>query len=812
MKSIRQKIDAGFENLGTKVIRFRWVAIILLILLTVLMASRLPRITFDMSTEAFLNKDDPAIELYNSFRDQFGRDEMILVMIKPKNIFDLDFLKKLKAFHEELEESVPYVDDISSLINARLTRGEEGQLIVQDLMEEIPQSKEDLIRLREYVLSNPLYKNLLVSENGTFTAIVIKSEAYSSSNRDNHEDNKFSTGEELLNHNTVFKKEENVVLSNEENSEMVSVVREVMKKYDGEDFSVYLTGSPVVTDYLKKTMQGDMLKFTWIAIIAIGFFLFVLFRRLSGVLLPLISVLLSVVYTFSLLAITETAIKLPLVILPSFLLAIGIGSSVHLMSFFFKTYTAGNKTSAIVHSLGHSGLPITMTSITTAAGLGSFVGAELAPAADIGIFAACGVMISLLFTLVLIPALLSVLPVKPLYRSEAEKDGNMLDRILLSCGNFAVDHHWKVTIVSLSLVAFAVAGITKLNVTHHVLHWFKKGTEIRENTELIDREMKGSIVVEVMVDSGRENGLHEPDIMNRIDELENRLKSYQNAEKNMFIGKTLSLSDMLKEIHQALNENDPAFYAIPQDRKVIAQEFLLFENSGSDDLRDVVDSQFRQTHITTKVPWNDSVTYADLMDYASEHANQVFGDTVKYQITGIAQMMMQTVVAMMNSTVQSYSIAVIIITILMILLIGKIGMGMLSMIPNLSPIVLTLGIMGWFNIPLDMFSMLIGSIAIGLAVDDTIHFFHNFRKYYDQTGDIKSAVQSTLTTAGRAMFVTTLVLAVGFWLFMFASMNNLFLFGLLTGMTLVFAFLADIIMAPALLSVVIGQKNKWISR
>jgi predicted RND superfamily exporter protein len=122
------------------------------------------------------------------------------------------------------------------------------------------------------------------------------------------------------------------------------------------------------------------------------------------------------------------------------------------------------------------------------------------------------------------------------------------------------------------------------------------------------------------------------------------------------------------------------------------------------------------------------------------------------------------------------------------------------MIPNLLPIIITLGVMGWFDFPFDMFTMLIGSIAIGLAVDDTIHFMHNFRRYYADTGDVRGSVRRTLHTAGRAMLVTSIVLSLGFFIYMFASMNNLFYFGLLTGMTIISALLADFLVAPALMA------------
>jgi predicted RND superfamily exporter protein len=151
---------------------------------------------------------------------------------------------------------------------------------------------------------------------------------------------------------------------------------------------------------------------------------------------------------------------------------------------------------------------------------------------------------------------------------------------------------------------------------------------------------------------------------------------------------------------------------------------------------------------------------------------------------------------------KSYTIALIVITVLMVLLIGKLRIGMLSMIPNLFPICLTLGIMGWFKVPMDLFTMLVGSIAIGLAVDDTIHFMHNFRRYFEESGDAVLAVQETLHTAGRAMLITSCVLSIGFFIFMFASLNNLYNFGWLTGFTIITALLADYFIAPALMVLV----------
>ena len=805
MKEIRTRIEKGFERLGEFIIRFRWGVLALTFLLTAVMVLQIPKTTFNMDTEAFLQEDDPSILKYDEFRDQFGRDEMIVVMISPENVFDQAFLTKLKAFHEQLEEQVPHLNDITSLVNARLTRGEEGQLLVEDLMAELPGTEDELALLKARVLANPIYRNLLVSEDGKLTTVVIKSEAYVTGGDESEEDTGFD--EESTGKANSIGEDERKHLSNDDNTEIVRSIRDVMQQFNSPDFPLRLSGSPVVTDYLKAAMQGDMMKFTRLAIIAIALFLFLLFRRVSGVLLPLLTVVLSVIFTFGMMAATGTPITLPLAILPSFILATGVGASVHIMAIFFKYYRTEDKPTAIVKTLGHSGLPIAMTSITTSAGLLSFLGAELAPASDLGIFASFGMLASFTFSVCLIPALLSIFPVKPQTAPKSTGKNNPMDRILLACGNFAVDQKWKVTIVAIVLVFVAGIGISQLRPSHDVLYWFKKGTEIRDNTDLIDSKMKGTLAIEVVIDTGVENGLFEPVVLNGLEKLAERLMAYKGKDPSMFVGKTISLVDMLKEINQALHENQIEHYAIPQDRQLIAQEFLLFENSGSDDLEDIVDSRFSKTHLTAKVPWNDSVNYVHFVNYVESNVEEIFGDKYETAVTGLIQMMMKTVSAMMSSTFKSYGIAVVIITILMILLLGRFRIGVLSMIPNLFPILLILGLMGWTGIKLDMFTMLIGSIAIGLAVDDTIHFFHNFRIFYEESGNVRNAVLETLTTAGRAMLVTTVVLAVGFWLFMFASMNHLFNFGLLTGTTLVFAFLADILLAPALLAIVTPDKK-----
>jgi predicted RND superfamily exporter protein len=548
-------------------------------------------------------------------------------------------------------------------------------------------------------------------------------------------------------------------------------------------------------------MLRDVSWFIRLVLLTIGICLFLLFRRLTGVLLPLLIVVFSVLSTVGLMAIFHVPFKLPTAILPSFLLAVGVGAAVHLLAIFYQDFQrTGDKKGAICHALGHSGLAIVMTSVTTAAGLASFSASEIAPLADLGVFASLGVIASLVYTIILLPALLSIIPIKVKKTASEKSQRLIIDRILSATAHFSTSHPKSITLVSFGLIVLSILGASRLTFSHHVIGWLPEGIPVRLSTEKIDQELKGTIALEVLVDTERENGLYDVEILNKLDALPEALKTLQGD--GFFVGKATSIADILKEIHQALNENRSEFYKVPQDPRVIPQEFLLFENSGTDDLEEIVDSQFSRTRVTIQAPWLDFMKYQPFILEIEDRFMKTFGERVKITMTGMMTIGGRTIHAAIHSMKESYIIAGCVITILMILLVGSLKVGFVSMFPNLLPIVITLGFMGWIGLPLEMFSMLVGSIAIGLAVDDTIHFMHNFRRYYSESGDVEDAVQQTLHTAGRAMLVTSVVLSLGFFIYMFASMNNLFYFGLLTGMTIILALLSDFFLAPALMALI----------
>lgn len=790
----RTNIENKLETMGDKITLHPIKVIIVMLMMSIAMISNIPKITIDTSTEGFLHHNDPALIRYEKFKEQFGQDEKIMVVIETKNIFDLKFLKKLQTLHNDLRDNIPHLNDITSLINARNTRGEDDSLIVEDLFENFPKNKDELEKIKKIAISSEMYKNLLYNETYKYTTIILEPNAYESS----------TNGDELDGFTEDDSNEDLEFLRDESKSEMVRKTDEIIAKYKADNFDVFVAGSLAVNDYNKQSVQKDMQKFVKLVLLMMMVFLFIVFKRVSAIILPIFIVGISLLATIGSMAFVGTPITIPTQILPSFLLAVGIGAVVHLLAMFFKHLNHNkDKNKAISYSLGHSGLAIIMTSLTTAAGLLSFSTAEIAPIADLGIFAALGVMIALVNTLILLPAILAILPIKPAKEKHLEKSKKM-DAFLDSIALFSINNAKSIVIVSSIIAIVFLYFASSVEFKHDPLSWQPSDSPVKLSTTRVDKELKGSVTMEVIIDTKKENGLYNSELLTKIDNLIIKAQNIKSDE--YFVGKGWSVADVLKEIHRALHDNKQQFYKITKNDALIPQEFLLFENSGSDDLEDLVDSSFSKARITFKLPWMEAGEYGKLSDEITELMKSELDSSVNITITGMVPLFQRTLSAAMSSMATSYITAFALIAIMMIILLGSIRIGLISMIPNLLPIIISLGFMSMVNMPLDMFTMLVGAIVIGLSVDDTVHFFHNFAKYHHKGFSTQKAIEETMVGTGRALIATSVVLSLGFFVYMFASLSNLINFGILAGGAIVIALLTNIILGPALLTLT-SKKN-----
>lgn len=797
MSRYHDRVERWFQTMAKRLCGRPWLALLAMLALTLVLAGGLRFIMVDTSNEAYLYPDDPIFVNFEEFRQQFGRDEMIMIVLQPRSdVFDPTFLTALKNLHNDLRDNTPHLDDIFSLVNARDTEGRGDVLLVDEFLKAWPGSEAQRKALKKKAMSNPMYLNRLISKDAKLAVIMLKVDAYVSD----------GGGDALAGFDAeAAEASQRRRLSDPELSLTVREVEKIVKAHQGDIYTYHYTGMPVTSEAIKAAMMKDVRKFMMLSIVIIAVVLFVLFRRVSGVVLPLFIVALSVLGTMGCMGWLGFNFTTPLTILPSFLISVGVGSSVHIMVIFFQALDGGlARVESIIHALGHSGLAVLMTNVTTAAGLASFTGAEVAPIAHLGMLSCLGVLLSMAYTIVLLPALLKVLPLKA--KARRRTTGTATDRFFDWLGVWTTTRPAPIVVVSVVIVCLGFAGSLRLGLTHDPLKWLPEDEPARLATEFINENMSGSSALEVVLDTGRENGLKDPALLATLDRLGREMENEPVA--NVRVGKVSSIADVVKEIHRALNENRPDMYKIPNNAKLLSQELLLFENSGSDDLEDLVDSRFQIIRMTIAFPYDGCLKLMPLIDEVQARLQKTIDPRIKFHVTGLASLFGRTMTAAVHSAAQSYAIALVVVTLMMVFLIGNIKVGLLSMIPNLAPILLTMGFMGFCDVPLDLFSMLVASIAIGLAVDDTVHFMHNFRRYYGRLGDVTEAVKQTLRTTGRAMTTTTVVLTLGFGVFCLAEMSNYYYFGLLISMTLGLALLADLILSPALMALLYPSSTR----
>jgi uncharacterized protein len=799
MSSLKYRVEKMFANMAYGICNHPIKTLLLMAVIIGSLISQMPRLTIDTSFEGMLHADNPLRIQYNKFRDQFGQDRVIICAVQTPEIFDVEHLTKLRNFHHDLERELPHLDEVKSLINARRTRGEGDTLIVEDFLEDWPEKPVDLAALKIVALHNPVYRNDYISEDGTIAALIIKPIA----GVEEVDVTDLMADFEEINLVSEMESEpepaERQYLSKVENKEVVDAVYRVMERYQSPDFRIAVTGGPVLEEVYDSHTKQNMRVFTLVMMVVIFLSLGLFFRRLSGAFYPLIIVYLALLSTLGVMAVCKVSISVFSVVMPSLLMAVGIADAVHILAIFYRRYQQGDtKIDSIAYALGHSGLAVMMTSLTTIAGLLSFSMSELSSIGHLGIFASVGVALAFIYTVIMLPALLAITPIKMKKPDvdTAKNKARVFDAILIAIGNFASGHPKKIVVISMIVMAMSTAFMLDLKFSHHHKNIYPPEMKVRQDQEFIDGNLKGAASVEVVLDTGKENGLYQPELLHRLDRLTEELLAIRDGE--IYIGKVRSINDILKETNQALHANDPSFYTIPDEQALIAQELLLFENSGSDDLEKIADGTFRKTRISIKVPYLEVLLTEKMSDDIYNRFRQYFDGLASVTITGMSPMMGKTVAAAIRSMSKSYVVAFFVITLMMVILVGDVKLGLLSMIPNLFPIFLVMGIMGAFGVLVDLNALMIGSIAIGMVVDDTMHFMYNFRRYYELSGDAREAVRNTLLSAGRALMITSIVLASSFFTLLFATFTSTHKFGFFTGLVILVALLADFILAPAL--------------
>jgi len=807
MYDYKSKIEKGFQYLGISVIRYRWAILLMTLVVAGSAVTQLPKLSIATSVESMFTRHDQILADYQRFRSQFGRDEEIVLLISAPDIFGLEFLTTLKQFHEDLENSLPLLKAVSSLANAPYIESVDSGVRVGGFLDKLPLTEQEAQQYRQRGHSYPGFQNLYFTPDAKHVIVVIKTRAVSALTADGLGLRSYARGVPGAEAHPAPAEQQSI--TQVENIAVIGIVEAVIKEYQAAGFSIAFSGTPVYQYHVEPMVRANMKKMCLAIIIVPVLFMPFMFGRGSGAFLPQMTAILGLMVALGLMALLSVRFSLTSSMLPSILLSIGLTAPIHFLVVYYKHQKRVGKFRGLIATMKHSGFPITMTSFTTVAGLLSFSFSDIAPIADLVNFTIVGILAILGFTLFTMPAFLSILQVvEGAEKGEANYEASIYNRTLLALGRFGVARPCLVLMLFLVSTLVVGVGISRLHFSHNQLHYFTEDSDFMRQVRLIEAQSGGFRALEILIDTQRKRGIIDPDLLRAIEQLDTHLRAQTDIQGRAYIGRTRSLVDPIKEISFTATGRDQSPHPIPEAETALADHIDHIVRLVPEALRKYTDADLGIGRLTAMMYWKDAAHDVDFIARVREYAASLFDDGVKVVVTGVASINSGIIHAMMTSLAIGYSTGFLLIALLMILAVGDVRLGLLAMIPNLLPIIIALGTMGYLDIPLNTYNLIGGSIAIGLAVDDTIHFFHNFRRYYLKSGDIHFAVSETLGSAGRALMATTLILVASFWMRLISDLKVIADFGLVMGIALLVAFLADVLLAPALLRIYYGTRKR----
>lgn len=804
--NLSQRLQRGVVAWCDFAYRRPLVTLLLLALLFVPLLSQVPKLQRDGSIEGFFKKDDPQLVAYDQFRRQFGQDGQIVIGLEATgSIFAPEFIDRLTALHKELEREVPHLEDISSLVNARDVRGTEESFVVENLLLRRPSTAAEWQAFEHKARSNQVYRDLLLTPDASFTVVMLKPNRYgaapapaaaaAATTATATTTASFAEGDLKPGAPGKF-------LSAQELGVMVEKATAVARKHEAAGFKVYVSGSPVASTTIVRLLGSDMGRYMLLSIGVMLVLITALTRRPTCAFLAALVIALTLFSTFGLMAATGTAIKPPTQVLLSVILVASVCELIHIVTIFYQQIQAGRpKQEALRHTAEHCAMPVFYTSLTTAAGMAAFSTSPLAPVSDLGWFGAIAVLLAMVYTWTVVSVCVRLFRVRPRGKQVSVEKGAY--RWTLRLAMFSHRRPWVIVAGAVPVLAVLAVGLTQVKFAHNSLMWLPDQEPVRVATAKLDDKLHGSVGLEIVVDTGVPGGVREKAFLDQVNLAAAELRKL--GAQDVVVGKTIAVTDVLKDINQAIHAGDPKHYVVP-DAALAKQEFTLFENSSSDDIHDFVDAEYRRTRITARLPWLEASTYNAFIGRVETLFKASFPQA-QVAVTGNMALLARTSTHVMSSMADSYLNSLIAIPLMMMLLLASVRLGLLSMVPNVLPIVAVLGIMGFLGMPLDTFSMLAGSIALGLIVDDSVHFFHNYGRYYREHGDVGRAIEATIQTTGRSMVHATVILSAAFAGFALSQMHNVRDFGIVMVLTICLAMLTDLLLSPALLTLMQRYSN-----
>ena len=857
--TLLNRLNLWFEKLPDRARRRRKLVWSIFIALTLLIVSGGAFVKIDMTLDSFFQDDDPTKLEMNRFRSLFGSDEVAYVIYKARDgdVFSEKSLRLVREIQEELlhyrlylsageMSPLDHITDVKTILNVSFMEAGEDSLISRNFIGDIiPQTNEEREKIRKAALEHPDYPLLYISENTEYGAIIIrtdfgtkiKGEPYSAPYRDDFAE---STQEHTNNtENFGFEEFESEEEAFDVGSENVAVIelgqtgglpefetpgmpdyaefmRVLNAKLEQAKFSEHLefhpVGNPPLMAFFNDVIVEEIGLVSALSIVLIAVVLWILFRSFSAVVWPLVIIIVTLLWVVGLIGWTVETMSMMLNIIIFLVLAIGVADTVHILSgyLFFRNHGESHE-EALRSVFRKTALACMLTSITTMIGMFSLLLVPIKPIQSFGLFSGIGVFIAFLLTVFVLPLMLDLWsPYAKNPKASLTKKKHRLDddgqrmhfvqSILRKVEPLSYRFPLAVTLSFVLAAVILAYGMTKVKIDTNMVNIIKEGQPMRTTYNLVDRFMGGSGSAEILVNTGKIDGLKDPRILNAMDDLQIFVKN----EFPHLVTKSTSLVNISKDSFKALNEGQDSMYVIPDDPGILANTLFMFNNANPKERRRMVTDDYSLGRISVNLRNSGSQEYNDMIFRIHNFADRRFAELksdypkLKVRVTGTLAMLSQMTDYISWSQVRSFGLALIVISLLLLLVFSSYRAGMVALLPNIFPVLTIFGIMGYLEISLDTDTLLVAPITIGIAVDDTIHFLTNYRAEVSKHGNIKEGIIKTFRETGQAITFTSIILSIGFLIFLMSSHQGLSNFGIMSAIAFFTALLADLFLLPSM--------------
>jgi predicted RND superfamily exporter protein len=740
---------------------------VILAIITVFMGYKSQNIKWSYDLANIVPESDPDMVYFRQFRKTFGEDGNIMALgVQDSAIYKLETFKKFSELTYELEaqEGIRNVLGLPNL--QKLEKNNKKRAFeLKPVFDGLPETQEELDSLMRGAASLKFYSGQLINaDNGaTLILITIQKEILNSKNRD----------------------------------QLVNGIIDAGKRFEEETgVDVHFAGLPYSRSITTSKVKDELNMFLVLSLIVTGIILFLFFRSFKAVFFPLIIIGVVVVWVMGTLALLEYKITLLTGLIPPIIVVIGIPNSVYMLNRYHHEYSEhGDQMKALSRIIRKIGVVTFITNLTTAVGFFVLATTQINVLVEFGIVAGINIMATFVVSIILIPGVFS------LYKPPSQKHlkhlkFKMLDSVIQWLD--VIVHRYKpaIFIVTLAVAGVSAYGLTQIKAVSFMVDDIPENSPLKQDLHFFENNFSGIMPLEIIIDTGAKKGVQNLRNLRKIDEFETFISSID------YISQPVSVVSFAKAARQAFYNQSAAFYSLPTNRDMAFIMRYLSEGETEDLSQSFIDSTGRYVRVSLKIADIGSTRLDSLVNgVIAPKIDSIFvGSKMEVNVTGTTLMFIKGNKFLIENLLTSMIIAFFIIALIMGLLFRNLKMIIISIIPNIIPLLITAGIMGYFGIPLKPSTALIFSIVFGISVDDSIHFLAKYRQeLFASKFNVSKAISKSIRETGSSMIYTSIILFFGFIIFVLSEFGGTIALGKLTSITLFFAMITNVVVLPALI-------------